>query len=393
MRVLISTRIFPNRQDGTRGIYILKQAISLARNVDVRVVSPVPWVPPFPRARQYTEYALVPARDTIGGLDVTYPRFFVTPKVARFLHGWFATISLAKTYEEIIGEFRPDVILGFFAYPDGFANLRIARRHDLPVVTGVLGSDINRMAARGLQRVVIARSLAKTDKILSVSRALAAEVVRLGVPEERVVVIPNGIDLEQFVALEPSEARARLGLDDTGKIVLCVSRLSDEKGVDTLVKAYGLLTEKESTLIVVGHGDQRSRLEAMVAELDLGGRVRMVGRRPHSEIPLWMGAADVVVLPSRLEGHPNALVEAHACGRPVVAARVGGVPETIQSEEHGLLVEPDDPIELSRAIREALVREWDRRKILRKGRARSWDKVASELLDELRKTIAEFEQR
>ena len=390
MRILISTRIFPNRLDDTRGIYILKQAIGLARHADVRVVSPVPWVPPFLRTKHYADYARIPENDTIGGLDVTYPRFFVTPKVARFLHGQFAATSLFARYKGIVDEFQPDVILGFFAYPDGFFNVRIAKRFRLPVMCGVLGSDINVMAARGLQRMVIGRAMMATDRILSVSEALKDEVIKLGVPKERAVVIPNGIDLEQFAVIEQSEARSRLGLDGNGRIVLCVSRLSHEKGIDVLLKAFSEVAEPETTLVVVGDGDQKGELEGLIGELNLGDRVRLTGRRPHTEIPLWMSASDLVVLPSRLEGHPNVVVEAHACGKPVVATRVGGVPEAIRSDDHGLLVDRDDPAALAEAIRAALARVWDGQEILRLGRSRSWDTVAGEVLDEVTKTVEEF---
>jgi glycosyltransferase involved in cell wall biosynthesis len=255
---------------------------------------------------------------------------------------------------------------------------------------GVLGSDINQMAVRGLQRRVIGRVLASSDRVLSVSSALRDEVVKLGVDQRKVVVIPNGIDLAQFADVDQSEARSRLELTGNGRIVLCVSRLSGEKGIDTLLDGFRFVSDPDTTLIVVGDGDQKGHLENLIDEFNLRDRVRMLGRKPHSEIPLWISASDLVVLPSRVEGHPNAVVEALACGKPVVAACVGGVPEIIRSDAHGLLVEPNDPKGLGEAIRLALDRTWDRQGILQFGRARTWDNVAQELLNEVDKTVEEF---
>ena len=390
MRILISTCLFPNRLDDTRGIYILKQAVALKKHAEIRVVAPVPYVPSLARIKQYNMYTGIPVKDLIAGIDVTYPRFVVIPKVFRFLHGFFMTASLAKTYSEIIDEFRPDVILGFFAYPDGVANVRIARRCGLPVVIGVRGSDVNRMARSGLQRKIIAKALASSDKVLAVSSALRDEVLRLGVDERKAVVVTNGIDVEQFGDIGRADARSRLELGTNGKIVLCVTRLSEEKGVDILLEAFALFSEPDIRLVVVGEGVQMACLERRVGELGLHDRVRLAGRKPHSEIPLWMAAADLVVLPSRVEGHPNAILEALASGRPVVASRVGGVPEIMTSNGYGILVEPGDVAGLAQAIRMALNQEWDTEQILQRGRARSWDHVAEELLAEIESTVREF---
>jgi glycosyltransferase involved in cell wall biosynthesis len=219
--------------------------------------------------------------------------------------------------------------------------------------------------------------------VLSVSAALKQEITNLRVEARRVVVIPNGVEKLRFPRLSESEARTKLGIKTKARIVACVSRLSREKGTDVLIRAFKDIEDDDIELFVLGDGDERAILERLVADFDLGGRVHLVGAKDHADIPTWISASSLIVLPSRIEGHPNAVLEAMACGRPVVASRVGGVPEILVSEEFGLMVEPDDPDALADGIRDAINREWNHEGIREYGLRRSWDDVADEIMREI----------
>jgi glycosyltransferase involved in cell wall biosynthesis len=174
-------------------------------------------------------------------------------------------------------------------------------------------------------------------------------------------------------------ARRALNLDPHQSRLVCVSRLSREKGIDLLVDAMAQVRERGVCLTVVGDGPEYAALVARRDRLGLAGRVDFVGRRDHDEIPRWMAAADAVVLSSRTEGHPNVLVEALASGRPVVATRVGGVPEIVTGPELGIVVPPEDAAALARGIDDALARVWDTGTLARAARARTWHDVADDL--------------
>jgi glycosyltransferase involved in cell wall biosynthesis len=379
MRVLVSTGIFPNRSDTTRGVYVYQQVAALARRDEVRVVAPVPFIPRGLTSRRYRPFADVPRRDTLSGIDVRYPRYVVIPRVLRFLHGYFVYACTLPAHARAVRAGRPQVVVSFFAYPYGFAAVLVARTFGLPVVVSCRGSDINHLAKPFLHRRLIAWSLRRCRAVLAVSRALSDEIAALGVERARIHVVPNGIDATRFRGEDRTQARRALGLDPAGPLAVCVSRLSREKGIDLLVDAIARCERRDLRCVVVGDGPEAPALSAQRDRLGLGSRVQLVGRRPHDEVPRWMSAADVVVLASRSEGHPNALVEALACGRPVVAPRVGGVPDVVTSPALGVVVEAEDPDALARGLEAALSQTWDENRLAATACLRSWEHVAGEL--------------
>ena len=165
-----------------------------------------------------------------------------------------------------------------------------------------------------------------------------------GIDPVRVVVVPNGVP---DIASPSGRDRSRSG--DEVRIG-CVSRLSREKGVDVLMEAFRRVASAHSgaRLVLVGDGLERAALEAMSRQFGLDARVQFLGMR--DDVPEILRDVDVFVLPSRTEGLPMALLEAMAAGLPIVATAVGGVPEAIRDEEAGLLVPPENPDAMARAI-------------------------------------------
>jgi len=132
--------------------------------------------------------------------------------------------------------------------------------------------------------------------------------------------------------------------------------------------------------IIVGSGQLKRELEKLIKELNLQDYVKLVGAKPHEEIPLWMNACDVFTLPSIAEGFPTVLPEVLACRKPVVATKVGGIPEII-NKDVGILVEPRNPKQLKETLNEALEKEWDSQKIVEYSKRFSWDKISKEIMD------------
>ncbi len=380
LRILLSTVIFPNRFEVNRGIYIKRLVSELAFQARLSIVVPVPYVPSFLRRSGRGFYAELGRKEQLDGLEVNYPRFVVIPKVFRFLHGPFLFLSVYRFYRRLVQRERPQILLGFWTFPDGFANVLMARIFGLPVVIGCLGSDVNQLTKPRIQRALIGWTLRNCDQVIAVSAALKEEIVmRLGVVPERVTVMPNGIEPGRFVPRDRDEMRRKLGLDPMARIAICVARLEPVKGVDMLIRAFCRIPDERCQLMVIGDGTEMESLKGLIEQAGAGERIRLLGAKPHGEIPDWINAADLLVLSSRTEGWPNVLMEAFSCGKPVAAFRVGGVPEIVNDPALGILVDAGDVEGLSRAIKEGLQRSWDATLIRRRVQGRSWAVVAEEL--------------
>ena len=200
-------------------------------------------------------------------------------------------------------------------------------------------------------RVLIRRLTPKMDHLIAVSSSIVRKITdeaRVGAP---VTLIYNGVDLERYNHQEPCcTLREEYGLPEEGPIVGVVARLEAEKGHPTLLDAWPHVVAEfpTATLLVVGEGSRREALEAQAAARGVAGSVVFTGRR--DDVPAVTAALDVAVLPSYREAQGLTILEAMALSRPVVASRVGGIPEMIEDERTGLLVAPHDSAALATAI-------------------------------------------
>jgi glycosyltransferase involved in cell wall biosynthesis len=331
----------------------------------------------------------LPAREERPPLTVWHPRFFAPPGLGRNLRAWSYARGVRRAVEQVRADFPFDVLNAHFAYPDGVAGAWLAQRCGVPLVVSVLGSDVNVHARHPLQRVQIRWTLRSAARVVAVSEALRREVVALGVPEERTAVVPTGVDMEVFHPQSCEAARQALQLPAAARLVLYVGNLLPVKGVPTLITAFAEVARQDPTahLVLVGHGPLRGRLEQQVHAADLHRCVTFAGARPHADIPQWLAAADVLCLPSVAEGLPNVVLEALACGRPVVASAVGGVPELVTDEAVGRLVPPGDAAALAAALRGSLSQTWDAAALAGRVRDRSWAEVGRRDAEVLRAAI------
>ncbi|MDQ3936432.1 MAG: glycosyltransferase [Actinomycetota bacterium] len=189
-----------------------------------------------------------------------------------------------------------------------------------------------------------------------------------GIDPSDVVFVPNGIDALREG--DGARVRAELGIEPGDPVIGAVAVLRPQKALDVLVRAAGELVRDHPRLrvLVAGEGPERAALEALIGELGLGATVTLLGLR--SDVPDVLAALDVAVVSSSFEGTPLAVLEYMDAGLPVVASRVGGIPDLIEHERHGLLVEPGDPAALAAAVG-GLLRETERaRELGRAGRER-----------------------
>jgi teichuronic acid biosynthesis glycosyltransferase TuaC len=383
LRVLAITKIFPNAAEPLSAPFNRQQFAALAKRCRLEVMGTIPWYPGAGLLARWSsagKLARVPRRETIDGVEVTHPRTLFLPRLAHSTWGPLYAASIAPHLARYRG--KVDVVLGAWAYPDGFASVIAARLLGVPCVIKLHGSDINLVAKLPGPRRMLRWALPQATRIVAVSRALADEVTALGVTRERVALVMNGVDGDLFHPRDRAAARAELGLPD-GPVALYVGNLKPEKGVFDLPRAWTRVVHAHprATLAIVGDGPLRGELEAMLRPL--GDRVRLVPRRPLAEIPTWMAACDVLVLPSHTEGTPNVVLEALACGRRVVATAVGGVPDLITHDELGALAPPRDPDALAMAIVRCLHSAYDPSRVAALGARGGWDASAAALYDVL----------
>jgi glycosyltransferase involved in cell wall biosynthesis len=380
MKVLVFTTLYPNNVWPTGGVFIKERMIHFARLDDctVKVVAPVPY---FPRLKinwrwQFSQVAKKEIRDDI---EVYHPRFLMVPKVGMVFYGLMMFFSVVMLVKKLRRTFEFDLIDAHWVYPDGLAAVLLGRVFKIPVVVSARGSDINLYAQWPIMRWLIRFTLQKADHVIAVSEALKRRMVALGISQQAISVVPNGVDRQKFRPALKSEARKSLGIPAEAQVILSVGHLTPNKGVLLLIKSLKLVLEAEPTknilLVVVGSGEYRSQLEKAVSALGLQAHVRFMGSVAHEQLYLSYSAADVSCLLSEMEGWPNVVLESIACGTPVIATPVGGIPEIIRSDEVGLLAERDE-ISVANAIRHALRKSWSGSRLVQCAKQHGWNETA-----------------
>ena len=385
MKVLVFTNLYPNQQNQNFGVFIRNRVLALSKieNVEVKVVAPVPYFPPINISEKWYRFSQIPRSEIIDGLEVYHPRYLVTPKIGMSYYGYWMFLGVRNLLKQIREHFPFDLIDAHFLYPDSFAACILGRNFKCPVVVTARGSDVTSYTKIPNIKPHIIRTLQSADRLVSVSNSLRDIMVALGAESEKVAVIPNGIDPERFFVKDSVQVRNQLGFNDDEKIVLTVCSLVELKGVHLLIEAVSLIKELYPVpfkVLVVGTGPEEARLNALIDRLALHDYVRLVGNVPNSDLVDWYNAADLFFLGSSREGWPNVVCEALACGTPVVATPVNGIPEILDSEDLGIMVERT-PEAFARGITHVFSRVWDREQIACKGQERTWDNVACEVYE------------
>lgn len=352
LRVLTLSTLFPDATRPTFGVFVERQTLGLATlpGVELQVVAPI-GVPRWPlsRAARWNVFADVPLAESWKGLAIHRPRYPLVPGVGRLNPGAIAR-TLLPMLRDLRGRFPFDVIDAEFFFPDGPAAVRLGQALGVPVSIKARGHDIHHFGrARSTAGQVRAAGRA-AGGMLAVSAALKADMVALGLPEERIRVHYTGVDLDRFRPVaDRTAAKAALGV--AGPLLLSVGALIPRKGHDLVLRALAELPGV--TLMIAGQGPERAALAALAGQLGIADRVRLLGPQPHEALPALAAAADVGVLVSASEGLANAWVESLACGTPLVLSDVGGARELVDGPAAGRIV-AREPARIAEAVRALL---------------------------------------
>lgn len=374
LRVLTFSSLYPNAQQPQHGIFVEQRLRHLvaSNQVSTRVVAPVPWIPStFERFGHYPDYSLVPKATERHGIPISHPRFVVLPKIGMTVAPWLMARSLRRPVSEIYErEFKFDLIDAHYFYPDGVAAALLARKLSTPFVITARGTDINLIPEYRLPRKMIMWAASQAAAIVAVSRALKDRMVELGIDENKITVLRNGVDLALFAPVDQNIARERVG-GWTGKWLLSVGHLIERKGHHLTIEALASLPGLN--LAIVGEGPLGADLRELAKSLGVADRVHFVGAVNQDELRYYYSASDIFVLASSREGMANVLLESLACGLPVVATPIWGTPEVVAVPAAGTLAQDMSAGALSDGINVLFQDYPDRRETRQYAEKFSWD--------------------
>lgn len=385
VRTLLFSTLYPSAARPLHGVFVETRLRELLQRggVQTRVVAPVPWFwSTNARYGDYARIAATPRLEVRDGVEVHHPRFVRLPKIgmsaAPFLLAAGARSTLAKIQRE---GFDFDLIDAHYYYPDGVAAALLALWFGKPLAVTARGSDVNLIPEHRVPRLLIQWAARRAQASIGVSAALVERLRSLGTEGDRLHVIRNGVDLSRFRILPAAAMRAELGLQGA-PLLLTVGNLHEHKGQRLVVQALARLRRSYpgARLVIVGDGPDRTALQALAEREGVADAVRLVGAVPNAELARWYSAADVLVLASSREGWPNVLLEAMACGTPVVASGVGGVPEIVRQPIAGRVVAERSAGAFADAI-DVLVHERPERADVRAyAEGFGWERASSEQL-------------
>jgi glycosyltransferase involved in cell wall biosynthesis len=336
-----------------------------ARGHEVHIVAP--WHPAITRGTvedgvffHFFKYAPVPALNVFGyaaGLqaDVRLKSAAWMAAPLAMSAGWFKALRVAQKR-------RASVMHGHWVVPGGA--IAAAARPSLPLVVSLHGSDVFVAERTPPARAVARRVFARAGAVTACSQDLAERAIAIGAPDDRIEVVPYGVDLARFKPAPElrGQLRASLAMPAGAPLIVAAGRLVRKKGFEYLIDALPLLERQDARLAVAGEGDLAGELRSRAAAARVADRVHFLGNLPQDAVGRWFAAADVAAVPSvrddsgNVDGLPNTVLEALASGTPVVATRAGGIASVIEDGRTGTLVPERDPAALA-AVIDTLLRD------------------------------------
>jgi len=396
LRILSLSCVYPNPGEPRLGVFVESRLKRLARLAEVKVLAPVPQID-FAKGSRLRSRRKVPFRRWGEGMEVFHPSW-IYPPGGNAVNPYFLFLRLWPLALRIRKSFAYDLIDAHFAFPEGIAGGLLEKALGVPFAVTLRGSELLH-AKYPKRKRLMARALCEASAVIALSDELKQFALSMGASAERVKLIPNGLESRIFYLRDRAQSRGKHGIPAEAKIVLSAGSLIELKGHHRAAKAVASLRDRgiNVDLLIAGGAGRAAvyegEIRAQAADLGLKEHIRFLGEVSQTELAELMSAADVLCLASSREGWPNVVLEAMACGLPVVATRVGAVADMIPSPDYGLVVPPGDAAELARSLGEALEKTWDRATISRWAHSHTWEQTAREAFDFLRRQITPTEER
>ncbi|MFC1528667.1 glycosyltransferase [Candidatus Latescibacterota bacterium] len=385
MRVGVISTVFPTKRNPAAGIYVKEELDSLTGHCEVRLIAPIANHHWFGESRSNAAHQNYPV---VRPLTLGFPRWFM-----QRLYPSSMAVTLRLVGKSLFE--GCDIVHAHNAFPEGGAAVK-AFGGRFPVIITAHGSDLHLFAMKPNLRPGIVKALNSAKRIICVSSFLTKTLRMLGVTT-KTVVIPNGIDVSFLTPGDKEQSSEFLGLEPDRARIIFAGNFFEVKGIEYLIQAMPAVLEKkpDCELILLGarpDSSDRHRYKKNIDSAGVSHAIRIVDRMPHEEIPTWISASDLLVLPSIREGFGLVAAEALACGRPVVATKSGG-PEDIVQECMGILVPTRDPESMAHAILKVFDGEgiMSPESLAESARSRfSYEIVAGKILDVYNTVLREF---
>jgi len=362
--LVIITNLFPLPWEPNRATFNRQQFAQLDNEFNKSVLVPIAFTEWFSHRKEIKQTE-----------HLRYVPYFYLPKVGRRFYSVFMFLSILLHSGWWLFTKKPKVILASWAFPEAVAASWLSKLFNCRFFFKVHGSDINlhgKIPARAKQIVKAAKS---ASGILSVSNALADEMVCMGIEREKISVIYNGVDHQKFGVTTEAPL--------SGDYLLYVGNLKHDKGVTELIKGFASICDNypELTLVFAGSGIEKKHLTELSKTLNITDKVKLLGSVEHHKLPALITHAKALALPSYNEGVPNVVLEAMACGTPVLATKVGGIPEIVNEKSCGKLIEVRCEIAVANGLTYLLNQRWDKDKIKDQGKKFTWEKNKRQLIE------------
>lgn len=382
MNILVITTLYPNDEQFRHGIFIETRLRELRRyypDYQLTVVAPIPHYPFINWWRGRYHNIQVPAQTQRHGISVYHPTYLAIPYLGMYLNPFTLLGALRGFFRNGPLKLQNfDLIDCHYFYPDGYAVSKIAQAAGLPLVITARGSDIEVLPQHRLPRHLIRQAIRLSSSCGAVSQKLKAGLMRLGCPAAKAVVLPNGVDQQQFKPDIQSQQALKTGFGlGNAYTLLMVGNLVPLKGHALVLSALTELLDVH--LLIVGSGPELPALQQQSAALGLTERVQFFGNRPQHELSQFYSTADALVLMSSSEGWPNVILEAMSCGASVISTRVGSAEEMVTSDDVGMLLAERSSAALTVAVKQCQQRHFDRARIRAHASEFSWQHTADQL--------------
>jgi teichuronic acid biosynthesis glycosyltransferase TuaC len=388
--IIVLSLEYPKPSLPFQGVFTAQFTKALAKKSQVTIICPTPWFPKskillrfFPEKNPWTSIPKSYADDNI---KIHYLPFFTVPFVFRYLNALSIALACRKTIKDIHNTKAIDVLHAYGVYPDGVAAALLSKWLKIPNVITALGSDVNKEMQVSLKQKQSLWALNRAAAVIGVSKDLVKTLIYYGVDKKKVHWVPTGVCRTTFKAQPAScdsdtireQLRSSLALDASKKIVLFVGRLHPVKGLDSLLEAASILQQDNHlnfVIVLIGEGPLLQSLSNSAVALGISDSVIFIGPQPQTIVAQWMQAANLLCLPSHMEGLPNVILESLAQSLPVVASNVGGIPEVITHDKNGLLVPADKADKLAEALVCCLAKAWDKKQLAQSVEFAQWESI------------------
>ncbi|UTW57589.1 glycosyltransferase [Kordiimonas sp. SCSIO 12603] len=327
------------------------QHLLAQKDVEVTVIAPVPWFPFKGKVfGSYGRSAAAPSVEIRKGVTVYHPRYLVIPKVGMLLTPWFLFRSAKRLISKLLKKgMKFDIIDAHYLYPDGVSASKLAKEFNLPFVMTARGSDVTEIGLMNKPAAMICEATAAAQHIITVSNNLKRDLIEMGVDGNKVTTLRNGVDLARFQEKRRSELRSQYGSKPT---MVFAGWLIPRKRIDLVLEVTKLIPDLQT--VIAGDGPLKAEMESRATSLGIADRVFFVGQKTPEQMPEIYSSGDILLLPSDREGWANVLLEAMACGTPVVTRSIGGAPDLITDDVAGRVVDSEEPIDIAEAVKDLL---------------------------------------